>query len=78
MPRLRSQAIRRISWDPPTQTLFVQFVNGDVYAYLDVPPRVYGAFVAAESYGRFFAAEVRDRYRYRRIDPGEPGGSGTV
>ncbi len=38
MSHVRSEAVRRISWDEDTRTLFVQFVSGETYAYLDVPP----------------------------------------
>lgn len=70
-PRRRpSEAIRSLSWDEATTTLFVQFVSGETYAYLDVPARIYGAFLAAESQGRFFQAEVRDRYAHRRLPAG--------
>jgi hypothetical protein len=63
-----STAIRTISHDPVTDTLFVTFVDGDLYAYLAVPPAVFQVFRAARSKGRFFAHEIRDRYPYRRMD----------
>ncbi len=69
-----STAIRRLSYDEATSTLFVAFIDGDTYAYFDVPAGLYRAFVAARSQGGFFAARVRDRFRYQRVD--EPGGEG--
>jgi len=65
-----SQAVRGISWDADTLTLFVQFVSGETYAYLRVPGEVFDAFRGAFSKGRFFQAEIRDRYAYRRIEAG--------
>lgn len=70
MPRVQSDAVRRISWDGETRTLFVQFVSGETYAYLDVPARAYGEFLAAESLGRHFQSEIRGRYPYRRVTDG--------
>jgi hypothetical protein len=63
-----STAIRSLSYDDQTGTLFVTFVDGDLYAYSDVPPALYEAFRRARSKGRFFAARVRNRYPYRRLE----------
>ncbi len=63
-----STAIRSLSYDEQTQTLFVTFVDGDLYAYFDVPPAVFTAFSKAGSKGGFFAARVRNRYAYVRME----------
>ena len=68
MPRVESSAIFRLNYDPDTATLFVVFVDGDLYAYFDVPPSVFDAFLAAESKGRFFADEIRDRYEFHKVE----------
>ena len=73
-----STAIREISHDPVTDTLFVTFVDGDTYAYFGVPVSVFQAFRAARSRGGFFARAVRGRYRYQKLDrpaEGEPAPS---
>ncbi len=67
MPWVRSEAVRRISWDRQTSTLFVQFVDGDTYAYLGVPEAVYADFLAADSKGAFFASAIRNRYPHRKL-----------
>ena len=63
-----STAIRSFSYDDVSQTLFVTFIDGDLYAYLDVEPQIYAARCMAASKGRFFAYRVRNRYRYRKIE----------
>ena len=65
-----SAVIRRFSYDEQSRTLFVTFVSGDLYAYLDVPPELHGEFRAAVSKGRFFARRIRDRFRYVRMGSG--------
>ncbi len=66
-PGRPSSAVRGLSWDVTTETLFVSFANGETYAYLGVPASAYQAFCDAPSKGRHFQAKVRDRYRYRRM-----------
>ena len=44
-------------------TLEIEFPDGDVYHYFDVPLLVYLQFIRAESMGAFFNERIRDRYR---------------
>ena len=69
-PGMPSTAIRTLSYDEETRTLFVTFNDGDVYAYFETPPQVYAAFRAADSKGGFFAREIRGRYRYQQVPRG--------
>ena len=59
-----------MSYDEATRTLFVTFIDGDLYAYFDVPGSLYEAFRRSGSKGRFFAYKVRGRFQYRKIDEG--------
>lgn len=43
-------------------TLAVKFSSGTVYHYSDVPANVYAELLAAESIGRYFAANIRNKY----------------
>lgn len=45
----------------------IQFHNGGLYQYFDVPAQVYEALLAAGSKGQFFAQNVRGVYRYARV-----------
>ena len=66
MVQVESEAIAEIAYDDETSRMVVRFVDGEWYSYFGVSPRIYKAFVAAESHGRFFHDHIRDRYRYRR------------
>ncbi|HEY8615386.1 KTSC domain-containing protein [Phenylobacterium sp.] len=63
-----STAIRHIDYDQASQRLRVRFVSGQRYEYEGVPPPVHRSFVESGSKGRFFQAEIRDRYPFRRLD----------
>lgn len=64
---VESTAVDAIDYDPAQKALTVTFVSGERYRYRDVPAEVYGAFVDAESKGRFFQAQIRDRYPFERL-----------
>ena len=66
---VRSSALRSVGYDEDGQTLEIEFTNGAVYRYSDVPPEVYRGLMAAESHGRYFHQHVRDAgYRYQRMN----------
>jgi lysyl-tRNA synthetase class 2 len=59
--------IRGIRYDPERRRLVVRFTDGDEYAYVGVPGEVHRSFAHADSKGRFFAREIRDRYPYNKL-----------
>jgi hypothetical protein len=67
MAAAASSAILRIWYELNGEGLFVTFASGKTYVYEGVPESLCRAFLAAESYGRFFNAHIRDRYPYRLV-----------
>jgi hypothetical protein len=59
-----STVIRRFSYDPAARALDVTFVTGRRYRYAGVPAAEVEAMRAAFSKGRYFNANIRDRYRF--------------
>jgi hypothetical protein len=64
MPMMESSVIRFVRYDPRERALHVTFTSGKAYVYLDVPPKVYDAFLKADSKGEFFNEEIRDQYSF--------------
>jgi lysyl-tRNA synthetase class 2 len=65
---VESTAIREIDYDADREKLFVRFVSGERYVYVGVPGDLCRSFEAADSKGRFFQAEIRDRYPFNRLE----------
>jgi KTSC domain len=63
-----STAIREIDYDAERAKLLVLFASGERYVYVGVPGEVHRSFIEADSKGRFFRAQIRDRYPYNRLD----------
>ena len=63
-----STAIHEIDYDEDRAKLLVRFASGERYVYVGVPGEVHRSFVGADSKGRFFQAEIRDKYPYNRLD----------
>lgn len=60
-----SESLKGVGYEDGT--LEVEFTTGTVYQYFDVPERVFGELMAAESKGSFFNRQIRDRFRYARV-----------
>ena len=48
MPAVKSSVIRFFRYDPRERALHITFTSGKTYIYLDVPPKVYDAFLKAD------------------------------
>jgi len=65
---VESTAIHEIDYDADREKLFVRFVSGERYVYVGVPGEVCRSFIDSESHGRFFQAEIRDRYPFNKLE----------
>jgi hypothetical protein len=62
-----SSNIEAIGYEQGSTTLEVEFKNGSVYQYFDVPESVYDELSTASSVGGYLAAHVKGVYRYSRV-----------
>lgn len=49
------------------RTMKVEFSSGRVYEYRKVPRATYDKFLKADSKGKFFNAEIRDKYSEAQV-----------
>lgn len=60
-----SSAIRQVGYSENDRTLSVTFLqSGRTYTYYEVPVSVYRGITSSSSPGRFFNANIRNRYRF--------------
>lgn len=62
-----SSNIASIGYDEASQTLEIEFLNGGVYQYFDVPKRVYEDMMSAGSHGQYLAQDIKGAYRYSKV-----------
>jgi hypothetical protein len=51
-------------YDPRGHVLEIEFRNGGLYHYLDVPNGEHQRLLDAESHGTYFNARIRNRYPF--------------
>jgi hypothetical protein len=59
---VQSTAIAKIGYSKRRHMLEIEFVNGAVYRYLDVPVTVYRDLMSSESKARFYDSNIRRHY----------------
>lgn len=61
-----SSTIARYKYDERGHVLTIEFKNGGIYNYYDVPQVIYEQMNAASSKGQFLAQNIKGKYRYAR------------
>jgi len=64
---VESSNIESIGYDSKSQTLEIEFLNGSVYQYFDVPQHIYDGLISADSHGKYLAANIKGYYRYSKV-----------
>lgn len=64
---VESSNIESIGYDSSSQTLEIEFLNGTIYQYFDVPQRVFEELIGADSHGRYLNSNIKGIYRYSKV-----------
>lgn len=62
-----SSNIASVGYNPATETLEVEFHNGSVYHYFEVPQVIFDGLMSAPSHGVFLNANIKGQYRYEQV-----------
>jgi len=64
---LASTAVATAGYSKRLHIMEIEFYNGAIYRYLDVPPTVYHEFLSAESKTQYYDWNIKGRYRSLRL-----------
>jgi len=64
-----SSAIASVGYSKRLHALEIEFVNGAIYRYLDVPSSLYRELVKSNSRARFYDKNIRGHYRSVHVKP---------
>lgn len=65
---VESTYLRSVGYDSTDSVLEIEFQSGEVYQYIDVPPAIYTDLMNAPSQGRYFNANIKETYAYRKLN----------
>jgi hypothetical protein len=65
---VNSSNLASVGYDPLSQALEIEFLNGGVYQYYDVPLTVFESLMSASSHGTYFDKNIKKAgYRYKKM-----------
>jgi len=67
MTNVDSSNVEAVGYDEDSSTLQVEFKNGAMYQYFDVPENVFIGLRDAGSVGGYLAAVIKGTYRYSKV-----------
>lgn len=67
MPQAKSSLFKRYTYDGDSQTLTIHYPSGHKYSHVGVPKEEAAAMESAQSAGRYFLDNVRDKHPGRRV-----------
>ena len=70
--RLDSTALQSAGYQDQSVLLELEFRDGALYHYFQVPEQIFQELLGAESTGAYFNANIRHRFAYAKIRRGEP------
>ncbi len=62
-----SSAIASVGYDESRQILELEYIDGDVYRYFDVPAALHRSLLDAPSIGQFVNTEIKGVFRYEKV-----------
>lgn len=64
---VESSNLKSVGYNPLEQVLEIEFRSGGVYQYFQVPFDVYEELLKAESKGKYFWSNIRNKYEYKKV-----------
>lgn len=64
---ITSSNIASVGYDENSQTLEIEFSNGSVYQYFDVPVNIYQGMMTSSSHGQYFLQHIKGIYQYNKV-----------
>ena len=70
---IESTAIASIGYSKRLHALEIEFVNGAIYRYAEVPTSVYRALISAKSKAQFYDRNIRGKFHSIHVRPRTKG-----
>jgi hypothetical protein len=68
MRPITSSQIKSVGYDATYGTLYIEFLTGSVYRYLDVPATHFEMLITPTlSAGRYFGQEIKGKFDYEKL-----------
>lgn len=62
-----STSVRSVGYEMSTGTLELEYVNGSIYRYYDVPQPTYAGLLAAGSIGNYVNTQIKPHFDFAEV-----------
>ena len=63
---VKSRILRSVGYDEKIKILEIEFQNGLVYQFLNVPPKVYTDLMHSDEIGKYFSEKIRTKFQTKQ------------
>ena len=64
---VKSRILRSVGYDDAAKALEIEFQNGLVYLFSEVPPKVYKDLMRSDVIGKYFTDKIRTKFHSKQI-----------
>jgi hypothetical protein len=65
--QINSSDLKSVGYDPVKHTLEIEFNNGEVIQYVNVPEKIYSGLMRTESQAKYINALIKNIYKSCRV-----------
>ena len=69
---VESSSLASVGYEAGARMLELEFKNGGIYRYRDVPREIFEGLMAATSKGHYFLERIRGKFDYERVREEKP------
>jgi hypothetical protein len=62
-----SEDVSSAGYDPETMVMEIEFHNGTVFQYLEVPAEIFEGLISSVNPGKFFAQSIKNKFKFFQI-----------
>ena len=67
---VESTTLVAVAYSSDRTLLELEFRDGTIYRFFDVPVSCFQQLLASDSKGRYFNSNIRNHFRHQRVSPG--------
>ena len=64
--KVKSTVMNEVNYNDETNEMTIEFWNGSIFVYKEVPKELYEEFIDSTSIGQFFHRKVKDKFTFRK------------
>jgi len=64
---VKSRILRSVGYNDSAKILEIEFQNGQIYQFSDVPPKVFADLMHSDEIGKYFSEKVRPKFQSKQI-----------